>query len=160
MRYVRPPEGGFGVVAEATRKSMRANRGRDTRLELDFRRALREAGMLGYRLHRRDLPGRPDVAWIGRRLAVFVHGCFWHGCERCGRYRLPKSNTPYWSAKVEENRARDARHRAALEAQGYRVLVLWECEVRTDLSACIARVAELLAPLSPAAASLPGNPPE
>jgi DNA mismatch endonuclease (patch repair protein) len=91
---------------------------------------LQALGFGGYRLHRRELPGNPDVAWIGRKRALFVHGCFWHGhhCKR-GR-RAPVTNAAYWTAKILRNRARDARARAVLRRRGWRVAVVWECELR------------------------------
>ncbi len=109
---------------------MRRVKSRDTTPELRVRRALRAAGLTGYRLHRADLPGRPDIAFVGRRRALFVHGCFWHG-HSCPRgARAPKSNGAYWRKKIDRNRRRDAQQRDALAALGWRVLVLWECELR------------------------------
>lgn len=102
---------------------------RDTTPELRVRRLLREMGRIGYRLDRRDLPGRPDVAFIGRRRAFFVHGCFWHGHDCKRGARVPKTNTDYWLAKIARNKARDAKAEAALLAQGWRVLVVWECDL-------------------------------
>lgn len=102
---------------------------RDTKPEMKARRALRALGHTGYRLDRRDLPGRPDIAFIGRRRAIFVHGCFWHGHDCKRGARAPKTNSAYWSAKIARNRARDAEAVAALEARGWRVLILWECEM-------------------------------
>lgn len=123
---------------------MRRVKARDTGPELRLRRLLRDMGHGGYRLHRRDLPGRPDVAFVGRRIALFVHGCFWHGheCERGAR--APKANAAYWTAKIGRNRARDAAALAALAAAGWRAEVVWECEMRTD-AALRARLAALLA---------------
>lgn len=139
------------VVAESTRRTMQANRSRDTGLELTLRRALWTAGVRGYRLYRKDLPGKPDLVFGRSRLCVFVHGCFWHGCERCGRFRLPKTNEAFWSAKIARNRQRDAEVRERLEALGYRVLVLRECELREDLAVCVLRVrtAKTLFPTPP-----------
>lgn len=109
---------------------MRQVRSRDTTPELSVRRILCALGQRGYRMHRRDLPGNPDIAWIGKRRALFVHGCFWHGhhCKR-GR-RMPATNRTYWSAKILRNRARDARARAALRRLGWTVVVVWECELK------------------------------
>jgi DNA mismatch endonuclease (patch repair protein) len=102
---------------------------RDTAPEMTVRRLLRRLGA-GYRLHRRDLPGRPDIVLAGRRLAIFVHGCFWHGHDCARGVRTPKANRDYWMAKVARNRARDATTRAALEQLGWRVLTIWECELK------------------------------
>jgi DNA mismatch endonuclease (patch repair protein) len=83
-----------------------------------------------YRLNRRDLPGKPDIVLAGRRLAIFVHGCFWHGHDCARGARVPKTNRDYWVAKIARNRARDAAAQEALEAQGWRVETVWECETR------------------------------
>ncbi len=110
---------------------MRRVKGKDTAPEMKVRRALRQMGV-GYRLHRKDLPGRPDIVMSGRRLAIFVHGCFWHGHDCARGARVPKQNRDYWLAKVGRNRARDVAHRAALEAAGWRVLTVWECDLRSE----------------------------
>lgn len=110
---------------------MRRVKGRDTTPELAVRRILRAAGV-GYRLGGAGLPGRPDLVMKGRGVAVFVHGCFWHGhdCARGGR--KPKANAAYWSAKIDRNRARDEASRAALTAAGWRVVTVWECAMKAD----------------------------
>lgn len=108
---------------------MRRVKGRDTGPELTARRILHAAGV-GYRLGGGGLPGRPDLVMKGRRTAVFVHGCFWHGhdCPRGGR--KPKANAAYWIAKIERNRTRDAATRSALQAAGWRVVTVWECGMK------------------------------
>jgi DNA mismatch endonuclease, patch repair protein len=108
---------------------MRRVRGRDTSPELKVRRILREAG-IGYRLGGCGLQGRPDVVMKGRRTALFVHGCFWHGHDCARGSREPKSNADYWKAKIGRNRERDARSASALVADGWRVITVWECEMR------------------------------
>lgn len=104
-------------------------RARDTKPEMIVRRLLTERG-LRYRLHRRDLPGTPDVAFMGRRKAIFVHGCFWHGHDCARGARTPKTNADYWLTKIATNRARDARNATALTAMGWSVATVWECETR------------------------------
>ncbi|WP_202352169.1 very short patch repair endonuclease [Mesorhizobium sp. 113-1-2] len=108
-------------------------RASNTAPELAVRRHLFHAG-LRYRLYRRDLPGKPDLVFPRYRICLFVHGCFWHGCPNCidGTRRV-KSNEGYWSEKVKSNRQRDILNAAKLEAEGWRVLTIWECEVR-DIS--------------------------
>ena len=96
-----------------------------------------------YRLHRKDLPGKPDIVLAGRRLAIFVHGCFWHGHDCARGARVPKQNRDYWLGKVGRNRQRDAVNRAALTAAGWRAEVLWECELK-DKAALEARLSALL----------------
>ncbi|MDP3803785.1 very short patch repair endonuclease [Brevundimonas sp.] len=108
---------------------MRAVKGRDTTPELAVRRILRAAG-IGYRLGGRGLPGRPDLVMQGRRVAVFVHGCFWHGHDCPRGSREPKANAAYWRAKIARNRARDETSRRALEADGWRVVTVWECDMK------------------------------
>lgn len=110
---------------------MRAVKGRDTSPELAVRKVLRGIAP-GYRLCRRDLPGAPDIAYIGTRKAIFVHGCFWHGHDCKRGARLPKTNPDYWIQKIARNRARDEKHLAAYAALGWRVLTIWECETRDE----------------------------
>lgn len=105
-------------------------RGKNTSPELTVRRELRALGHTGYRLHRKELPGKPDVAFIGQRKAVLVHGCFWHRHDCKEGVREPKSNRDYWLPKIARNQERDAAHLAALNAAGWRVLTVWECELR------------------------------
>jgi DNA mismatch endonuclease (patch repair protein) len=121
---------------------MRRVKGRDTTPERVVRQALTALGAR-YRLHRKDLPGKPDIVMPGRRLALFVHGCFWHGHDCLRGARVPKANRDYWVGKVARNRARDATSRAALEATGWRVETLWECELK-DEAALRARLSRLL----------------
>jgi len=98
------------------------------------RAARRIAFALGYRyrLHGKGLPGRPDMVFASRRKAIFVHGCFWHRHEGCGLARLPKSKLVFWREKLEGNRRRDRRNRAALARLGWRTMVLWECELSNE----------------------------
>jgi DNA mismatch endonuclease, patch repair protein len=110
-------------------ENMRRIKSAETGPELAVRLALRELGFRGYRLHRADLPGRPDIAFVGRKKAVFVHGCFWHG-HSCRRgFRTPKSNADYWITKVARNKARDGRAVAELAGRGWSILLVWECEI-------------------------------
>jgi len=97
----------------------------------------------GYRLNRADLPGKPDVVYSGRKLAIFVHGCFWHGHDCARGARIPKTNAAYWHAKIARNRARDVRTLAAYAAMGWRTLVVHECELK-DKAALDARLADAL----------------
>lgn len=110
---------------------MRRIRGRDTKPELIVRQLLWGMGYR-YRLQARDLPGRPDIVFRGRRLAIMVHGCFWHRHPdpACPLARLPKSRLDFWLPKLERNRERDLANLAKLDALGWRVLLVWECELR------------------------------
>lgn len=121
---------------------MRRVKGRDTTPELKVRRLLTGLGAR-YRLHRKDLPGKPDIVMTGRQLAIFVHGCFWHGHDCARGARVPKANRDYWLGKVGRNRERDVESRAALEAAGWRVETIWECEMK-DEAALRERLSALL----------------
>jgi DNA mismatch endonuclease (patch repair protein) len=122
---------------------MRAVKSRDTSPELAVRALLRQIAP-GYRLHRGDLPGKPDVVYASRNLAIFVHGCFWHGHDCARGARAPKTNAAYWRAKIARNRARDEKTLAAHAAMGWRTLVVFECELR-DKATLAVRLAETLA---------------
>lgn len=145
------------------RRIMQAVRSKDTKPELAVRKLVCGLGYR-YRLHRSDLPGKPDLAFIGRRKAVFVHGCFWHG-HTCPRgARTPKENQEYWVGKIARNRERDQDHLAALDALGWKSLVIWECElkepgrVRDRLEAFLKASERLpLRPLRPSSRHWPGS---
>ncbi|CAD6547535.1 Very short patch repair protein [Paraburkholderia sabiae] len=102
-----------------------------------------------YRLHRKDLPGSPDLAFIGRRKVIFVHGCFWHGhtCRRGAR--RPKTNADYWREKIARNVARDASNESKLTVSGWDVLTVWECELAKPEELCAKLRAFLAAGVSP-----------
>lgn len=127
------------ATSPGVRNVMRANRARDTRPELALRRALRQAELGGYRLNWRKAPGRPDIAYPGRRVAVFVHGCYWHHCPRCYP-NLPKSNPEFWERKFELNQERDGRKRRDLEAAQWVVMEFWECDLSRDVANAVALV--------------------
>ena len=124
---------------EATSRAMRANKARDTRPELALRHALTLQGATGFTLHQPNLPGRPDVAFPKDRLAVFVHGCFWHRCPMC-KPRLPKSHQRFWAAKFESNRLRDERKRRLLRRFGWSVMTLRECRIHVSTAKAAGRV--------------------
>ena len=112
----------------AVRKSMKGNKRANTKPELIVRQRLREAGLTGYRLQWR-VPGRPDIAWPGKKVALFINGCFWHRCPHCN-LSLPKSHVEYWAVKFERNVERDRANIAALEQDGWTVHVIWECQLK------------------------------
>ena len=115
--------------ATATRHVMQANKSKDTGPELAVRSALREAGLPGYRLHWKKASGRPDVCFPGRRVAIFVNGCYWHRCPWCS-LPTPKTNVGFWEEKFARNRARDQRNYDDLVSEGWKVLVTWECRLK------------------------------
>jgi DNA mismatch endonuclease (patch repair protein) len=108
---------------------MRAIRSKGMKPELLVRRMVHSLGYR-FRLHRRDLPGKPDLAFIGRKKAIFVHGCFWHQHAGCREGRVPASNEGYWGPKLRKNVDRDRESVEQLEARGWRTLIIWECELR------------------------------
>lgn len=116
-------------MSPAQRSALMARiRSKDTKPEIAVRSLIHRLGFR-FRLHRKDLPGKPDIVLARHRKIILVHGCFWHG-HTCKLASKPKSNQTYWSAKILNNQARDARNLLALQAQGWTVLELWECEVR------------------------------
>ena len=116
------------ISKEARSENMRRIAGKDTSPELAVRRLVHSLGYR-YRLHRQDLPGRPDMVFPSRRKVILVHGCFWHQHEKCGGARTPKSNKDYWEQKLRGNRQRDIENRSKLSALGWDSLVIWECSV-------------------------------
>lgn len=116
------------MSSEERSRRMSLVRSTDTKPEMVVRRFVHNMGYR-YRLHSRDLPGTPDMVFRSRRAVVFVHGCFWHRHAACRLARMPKSRLEFWTSKLEGNRLRDARKIAALKELGWRVLVVWECEL-------------------------------
>lgn len=119
------------LTREARSALMSRIRGKDTVPEIYLRQLVHAMGYR-YRLHRRDLPGTPDLVFAGRKKVIFMHGCFWHLHDdpKCKLARMPNSNQDYWKPKLERNRERDQENRAKLEALGWQVLVIWECQTR------------------------------
>lgn len=116
---------------EATSRVMSANKGKDTRPELMLRKAIWEAGIRGYRLHWKAVPGRPDLVFTKQKVALFVHGCFWHRCPHCD-LPMPKSNTTFWINKFSKNNERDRQKEQALLQLGWKVVTIWECKIKQD----------------------------
>lgn len=114
---------------EQRSRTMQAVRSRNTKPEMLVRRALHSVG-LRYRLHDRRLPGSPDLVFPGRRLVVFVHGCFWHQHPGCSAASRPKSNTDYWNKKLNKNVERDRLVKKRLEQEGWFTITIWECQVK------------------------------
>lgn len=130
MTDVFPPEKRSAVMARI--------KGRDTGPERVVRSLLHRAGYR-FRVQRRDLPGRPDIVLPGRRAVVLVHGCFWHGHPGCRFAVRPKTRTEFWGRKIDATRERDARVELELGERGWRVMTVWECELR-DTGALLARL--------------------
>ena len=125
------------------RATMRAVRSKDTAPEMIVRRLVHALGRR-YRLHVQGLPGCPDLVFPLRRKAIFVHGCFWHGHSCPAGLNVPRSNERYWGAKLERNKARDERNKRTLRALGWRVLTIWECQLKRRPDAVAVRLAKFL----------------
>jgi len=124
-------------------KLMRRIKGANTVPELQVRSLCRELGLMGYRIHKKVLPGSPDLSWGSRKIAIFVNGCFWHG-HRCSKNRkLPDNNKAFWIAKFKSNRKRDASKIKALRTMGWRVCIVWECEMK-NVSALKAKIIRVM----------------
>jgi len=137
IRYLADYNQNVDTLRKEQRSSiMAAVHSKDTGTELMVRRFLWSRG-IRYRIHPAYLPGKPDIVIPRCRLAIFVHGCFWHGHENCPSGRLPKSRVEYWKAKIETNKSRDHLIEEKLKAKGWRYLVIWECQLRTQKAASI-----------------------
>lgn len=131
------------VSKEKRSRIMRGSRSRDTQPEILVRRALHRLGYR-FRIHRKDLPGKPDIVLPKHGLVIFVHGCFWHQHKGCKDGRIPQSNKDFWAEKFAKNLARDDRDRGVLRELGWRVEVIWECESRSP-ERLEAKISELFA---------------
>ena len=129
-------------TAERSERMSRV-RGKNTKPELTVRRLVFGLGYR-YRLHRKDLPGKPDLVFPGRKAVILVHGCFWH-LHDCGKYNIPKTKADFWQAKLSRNVERDAEVLNLLRQRGWRVLTLWECELK-DIAGLSMRIVDFLGP--------------
>lgn len=136
------------ISPERRSANMGRIRSKDTSPEVVLRRLIHGLGYR-FRLHRRDLPGKPDIVFPARRKIIFMHGCFWHQHPGCPEGRIPGFRPEYWIAKLKRNQARDEGNRALLEQQGWRILVVWECELK-DTAAVTKAVRNFLAGTKPA----------
>lgn len=127
------------VAPETRSRMMSSIRSGDTKPELIVRRYLHRAGFR-YRISPRALPGRPDIVLRKHHVAVFVHGCFWHGHQDCRFARIPATRTQFWADKISSNRARDRAKEALLLLSGWRVAVVWECALRADQEVALQRL--------------------
>ena len=130
--------------SQAVTKTMQGNKAKNSKPELLLRKALWQAGVRGYRVHVKDLPGKPDLVFSAKKLVVFVHGCYWHSCPICAIAR-PRHNAAYWSEKLAGNSRRDAAHAARLAELGWRVHTVWECQVKSSLAEVVQTIKDLIA---------------
>jgi DNA mismatch endonuclease, patch repair protein len=128
---------------EITSRVMSANKAKDTKPEILLRKALCKSGYSGYRLHWINAPGRPDICYPGKRIAIFVNGCFWHRCPNCNP-PMPKSNSVFWKEKFRKNKERDLSKTKKLKEDGWKVLTCWECEILKDVQKCVSKISYLL----------------
>lgn len=120
------------ISAEKRSRNMSHIRSKDTSIELKVRKYLFSLGYR-YRVNYKDLPGKPDMVFTKKKIAIFIHGCYWHGHNCKSRYsHISKSNTDYWNEKIKRNQERDKRNIELLEKDGWKVIVLWECEIKED----------------------------
>ena len=131
---------------EIRSRTMSRVRGKDTQPEMRVRRVVYRAGFR-YRLHRRDLPGTPDLTFPGRHKVIFIHGCFWHQ-HNCGKGTRPQTNKEFWNRKLDRNAHRDRKNISSLQDCGWSVLVIWECETK-NLQLMETRIKEFLGPKNP-----------
>ncbi|ACL06392.1 DNA mismatch endonuclease Vsr [Desulfatibacillum aliphaticivorans] len=117
------------LTKKQRKHTMKQVRSKNTKPEWIVRRTVFRLGFR-YRLHRKDLPGKPDLVFPGRKKIIFVHGCFWHQHQGCPASNRPASNTEYWNRKLDRNMERDQKNIEALENDGWRVLVIWECQIK------------------------------
>ena len=130
-------------LKESTSKIMRANKAKNTKPELLMRKALWLEGIKGYRLNWEKVPGKPDIAFPGRKIAIFINGCYWHRCPQCD-LPLPKTNTKFWKEKFDKNVERDRKKNDELLSLDWNVLVLWECGIKKNISVSVNKVNKVL----------------
>ncbi|MCB9045059.1 MAG: DNA mismatch endonuclease Vsr [Chitinophagales bacterium] len=118
-------------------------RSKDTKPEMLLRKALFQSGYR-YRIHYKQLPGKPDIVFPKKKIAIFVHGCFWHHHKDCREGRIPDTNSKFWKEKLEKNINRDARHVAEIQKMGWKVIVVWECEVEKQLNSTLEKIKDMM----------------
>lgn len=128
---------------EGVRKCMKSNKSKGTAPELVVRKALRNAGYPGYRLNWKKAPGKPDICYPGRKIAIFINGCFWHRCPKCN-LPMPKHNSEYWIPKLEKNVQRDQKNRTLLESEGWEVIIIWTCDLKKKPEEMINQIIDCL----------------
>ena len=128
---------------DMTSRVMSSIRAKNTKPELLLRIALYHNGLSGYRVHWKKAPGKPDICYPGKKLAIFINGCFWHRCPYCNP-PVPKTHVDFWTEKFKKNTDRDKRKIEELQAQDWKVIILWECQIRNNLQECVDKISDLL----------------
>jgi DNA mismatch endonuclease (patch repair protein) len=129
----------LSASTEAVRRSMQSNRAKGTKPELRLREALDRSGIGAYEMNCRAIAGTPDIAFPDRKIAVFIHGCFWHRCPRCN-LPVPRRNNAYWIDKFRRNVARDRMIAGTLRNEGWKVIIIWECEIQSSVGHVLTRI--------------------
>ena len=132
---------GKNIFADVDKKrslTMAAVKSKDTSCEIILRKALWAAGVRGWQLHRKEITGNPDLVFKGKKIAIFIDGCFWHGCETC--CRMPKTRKEYWENKIKKNIIRDKEVNQQLKREGWKILRFWEHEIKREIDQCISRI--------------------
>ena len=128
---------------ENVSRVMSSNKAKNTKPELKLRKALYADGIRGYRLNWKKVPGKPDIAFPGKKVSIFINGCYWHRCPYC-ELSLPKTNTDFWREKFEKNIKRDKKKEKELLDLGWIVLVFWECKIKTNMKDCTNKIKAIL----------------
>ena len=136
--YIRDKRSPVPLNANVSRV-MSSNKAKNTKPELRLRKALFADGVRGYRLNWKKVPGKPDIAFPGRKISIFINGCYWHRCPHC-ELPLPKTNTEFWKEKFDKNIKRDKKKEKELLDLGWTVLVFWECKIKTNIKDCINKI--------------------
>jgi DNA mismatch endonuclease, patch repair protein len=124
-------------------KVMSSIKAKNTTPETFFRKTLYSHGIRGYRIHYKTLPGKPDIIFTKNKFAIFINGCFWHSCPYC-ELPLPKTNIDFWKEKFAKNKLRDEIKTKQLEHLGWKVLTIWECQIKSDITNILALVKKIL----------------
>ena len=136
--YIRDKRSPVPLNANVSRV-MSSNKAKNTKPELRIRKALYADGVRGYRLNWKKVPGKPDIAFPGRKISIFINGCYWHRCPHC-ELPLPKTNTEFWKEKFDKNIKRDKKKEKELLDLGWTVLVFWECKIKINIKDCINKI--------------------
>lgn len=129
---------------EVTSRVMSAIRAKNTKPEIALRKALSSVGVKGYRLHPKNVIGKPDICFIHSKIAIFVNGCYWHRCPYC-KPSFPKSHLKFWKEKFERNKKRDNIKNRRLRLEGWRICTVWECQIKKNIERVVFRVEKVLA---------------
>lgn len=135
IRLGPPPK----ATLSAVHQSMQSNKAKNTCPEIILQTALRKNKLSGLRLNYKLLPGRPDICYIHKKLAIFINGCFWHRCHYC-KLNLPKTNKTFWSNKFKRNKERDRLKNKRLKKLGWKTMTIWECQIRKNINGVLERI--------------------